>query len=241
MVNWMLEKARAMGLTMTREQAEKFAAYHDMLVHANRQFNLTRVPDDFREAADRNYLDCLTPLLHGWPQNTQTLADVGSGAGFPGVPLSILLPDVRVTLLDSLDKRVKFLQNVINALGLNAEAVHLRAEDAGRRPEYREQFDVTTARAVASMTLLAEYLLPLTRIGGTMMALKGPGAEEELAQAAHALSELGGRADSIEPAPIPGRDWDHRIIRVIKTAPTPDRYPRKPGVPEKRPLFVTKP
>ena len=236
----MLQSAAAMGIAMSEDQAAQFAQYHAMIVEANAKFNLTRVPDELREAADRNYLDCIAPLAHGWPEGVRSLVDVGSGAGFPGIPLSIMLPDVHVVMVDSLEKRVKFLKSVIDALGLNAEAVHARAEDAARRPELRERFDLATARAVASMQLLSEYLLPFVRVGGRMLALKGPSLEAELEEADYALRTLGGEVERMEDAPIPGRDWSHRLAYVKKVAATPAQYPRKAGVPEKKPLIAAK-
>ena len=235
-----LESARAMGIGMSEAQAVQFARYHEMLVEANAKFNLTRVPDELREAVDRNYLDCIAPLAHNFPAGIHNLIDVGSGAGFPGIPLSIMLPDVHVVLVDALDKRVKFLKSVIDELHLNAEAVHSRAEDAAKKPELREQFDVATARAVAATNLLAEYLLPFVKVGGYMMALKGPSLDDELAEAAYAFEVLGGEVERTESAEIPGRDWSHRIAYIRKTAPTPANYPRKPGMPEKKPLLAPK-
>ena len=220
---------------MSDGQAEQFNIYHEMLVGANARMNLTRVPDDPAEAVDRNYLDCIAPLAGGFPA-AASAADVGSGAGFPGIPLAIMLPDTRFTLIDALAKRVEFLQSVIERLGLNAEALHLRAEDVARRPGLREGFDLTVARAVAPTNVLCEYLLPLTRVGGQMLALKGPGLDDELAQAQNALALLGGEVARIQPLPMPGRDWDHRAVWIQKTAPTPDKYPRRAGMVEKRPL-----
>ena len=220
---------------MTERQAEQFEAYHDMLVAANARMNLTRVPDDPREAVDRNYLDCIAPLAGGFPE-APTAADVGSGAGFPGIPLAIMLPDTRFTLIDALSKRVEFLRAVIARLGLNAEALHLRAEDAARQGALRERFDLTTARAVAPMNALCEFMLPLTRVGGRMLALKGPGLEAELAGAENALALLGGEIERIQPLAIPGRDWNHRAAWIAKIAPTPDKYPRRAGMADKKPL-----
>ena len=220
---------------MTERQAEQFEAYHDMLVAANARMNLTRVPEDPREAVDRNYLDCIAPLAGGFPE-AQTAADVGSGAGFPGIPLAIMLPDTRFTLIDALSKRVEFLRAVIARLGLNAEALHLRAEDAARQGALRERFDLTTARAVAPMNALCEFMLPLTRVGGRMLALKGPGLEAELAGAENALALLGGEIERIQPLAIPGRDWNHRAAWIAKIAPTPDKYPRRAGMADKKPL-----
>ena len=232
----MLERAQAAGIPLNAEQAEKFETYHRMLIEANARFNLTRVPDDEAEAIDRNYLDCIAPLAVGLPAAHASLIDVGSGAGFPGIPLAICLPETKIVLMDSLGKRVEFLQSVIEALHLNACAVHLRAEDGARRPEYREAFDLATARAVAPLNLLCEYLLPFVKVGGQMLALKGPGLDEEVAAAENALAILGGRFLRSDALPIPGRDWDHRAAWIEKAAATPDKYPRKAGKPEKKPL-----
>lgn len=240
LTSMLLESARAMGIAMTEGQATQFARYHEMLIEANAKFNLTRVPDELREAVDRNYLDCISPLAHNFPNDIHSLIDVGSGAGFPGIPLSIMLPDVHVVLVDALDKRVKFLQSVIDELHLNAEAVHARAEDAAKRPELREQFDIATARAVAATNLLAEYLLPFVKVGGRMLALKGPSLDDELLEAAYAFEVLGGRVERTESVEIPGRDWSHRLAYIEKIASTPAKYPRKPGMPEKKPLLAPK-
>lgn len=231
----LLDGAARMGLSVSAAQAEQFARYHALLTEANARMNLTRVPEDPQEAVYRNYLDCVSPLAGSFP-DVKTAVDVGSGAGFPGIPMAILRPDIRFTLLDALDKRVQFLQGVIDALGLNARAVHLRAEDAARREELREGFDLAMARAVAPMAVLCEYLLPFVKTGGWMLAMKGPGLDEELAQAGPALEALGGALDRVEPLQIPGRDWAHSAAWVRKARPTPDRYPRRAGLPEKRPL-----
>ena len=230
---YLLAASSEMGIPMTAHQAEQFETYHALLTQANARMNLTRVPDDPREAADRNYLDCIAPLSGELPP-VETAVDVGSGAGFPGIPLSIMLPGVRFTLLDAQGKRVDFLRTVIEALGLNACAVHLRAEDAARKPEYRECFDLATARAVAPMNVLAEYLLPFVAPGGAALALKGPGLDAELTDAA--LDVLGGELLRVDTLAIPGRDWQRRAAWIAKTAHTPEKYPRRPGVPEKHPL-----
>ena len=235
MIEQLLRRAQSAGIPLNREQAEKLETYHRMLTEANARFNLTRVPDDEDEAIDRNYLDSLAPLKFGL-NHVERAIDVGSGAGFPGIPLAICMPDTRFVLLDSLGKRVDFLNDVIEELGLNAEAIHLRAEDGARKPELRKSFDLATARAVASLNLLAEYLLPFVRVGGTMLAYKGPTLEDELTEAANSFSTLGGRVARTERAEIPNRNWDHRLCWIEKAAPTPDKYPRKAGKPEKSPL-----
>lgn len=236
MTELMLRRAAQAGIPLSKEQATKFETYHNMLTAANARFNLTRVPEDISEAVDRNYLDCIMPLKAGLPDGVTRIIDVGSGAGFPGIPLSICLPEAHFVLLDSLGKRVEFLRSVIDELQLNAEAIHMRAEDAARNSALRERFDIATARAVAGLNLLAEYLLPFVKVGGTMMALKGPGLDEEIAGAQHAFELLGGRFHHADSVRIPGRDWDHRIAWIEKTAPTPQKYPRKAGKPEKHPL-----
>ena len=234
MKEYLLHKAQLMGLAMSPQQAEQFEAYHALLLKANAQFNLTRVSEDESEACDRNYLDSLTLLHH--LEGAKSLIDVGSGAGFPGVPLAIMRPDVSITLLDSLGKRVEFLKSVIAELGLNARALHMRSEEAAGKAEFREGFDVACARAVADLTVLSELLLPFVKVGGRMLAMQGPGAEEELENAAFAISELGGGEAAVLEAPIPDRSWEHKIVRVSKLAPTPARFPRRAGMAEKRPL-----
>ena len=231
----LLAHAQAMGLVITEPQAAQFERYHALLTEANGRMNLTRVPEDPAEAIDRNYLDCAAVLAGAFPK-IERAVDVGSGAGFPGVPLSILLPDTHFVLIDALAKRVEFLKGVIDALGLNAEALHLRAEDAARKDGLREAFDLAAARAVAPMNVLSEYLLPFVWVGGWALALKGPGLEDELSQAEAAIATLGGRLERVQPLPIPGRDWDHRAAWIAKAAPTPEKYPRRSGVVEKRPL-----
>lgn len=227
-------QAEKMGVPMTDAQADAFCAYHDRLTAANREMNLTRVGEDAQGAVDRNYLDSLTilPFLDG----VSTLIDVGTGAGFPGVPVAIMRPDIHVTLMDALGKRVAFLKEVVAALGLNADCVHARCEDAAKKPEFRDAYDVACARAVAETNVLSEWLLPFVKPGGRMLALKGPMAVEEAERAQTALAQLNGRLARVCPVSVPGRDWDHRVIEILKTGATPDRFPRRAGIAEKRPL-----
>lgn len=227
-------QAAKMGVPMTDAQADAFCAYHDRLTAANREMNLTRVGEDAQGAVDRNYLDSLTilPFLDG----VSTLIDVGTGAGFPGVPVAIMRPDIHVTLMDALGKRVAFLKEVVAALGLNADCVHARCEDAAKKPEFRDAYDVACARAVAETNVLSEWLLPFVKPGGRMLALKGPMAVEEAERAQTALAQLNGRLARVCPVSVPGRDWDHRVIEILKTGATPDRFPRRAGIAEKRPL-----
>lgn len=239
MKDYLLERSKRMGRALSEKQAEQICAYHALLIETNKTMNLTRVPDTMAEAADRNYLDSLSPwLTTNWLDGAQNLLDVGAGAGFPGIPLAIALPDTHVVLLDSLRKRVDFLNGVIEELGLNAEAVHFRAEEAARRPEMREQFSVVTARAVAALPTLCELTLPFTRVGGALIAYHGPKADEELPMAQEAIRTLGGGQAAVIAAPVPERDWDHRLVRVEKRRQTPQKYPRKPGEPGRKPIGV---
>ena len=222
------------GLPLAREQAETIGRFHELLCEANARFNLTRVPDDIREACDRNYVDSLTgiPYIVG----ARAAADVGSGAGFPGMPLAIACPDITFTLIEAQGKRAAFLEDAKEKLGLsNVKVLCCRAEDAGRG-KLRGCFDIALARAVAPLGVLAEYLLPLVRQGGCMLAYKGPQAAEEAEQAAGAFALLGGGECEILDANVPGRDWKHTIVRVVRTGDVPDKYPRRAGVPEKKPL-----
>ena len=233
------EGALKMCIALPEDAAEKMLRFHELLMRANEQFNLTRVPDDPKEAADRNFLDSLAPLAQkGLMDGCAALLDLGSGAGFPGIPLAIALPNVRVTLMDSLGKRVNFLSDVIAALGLTAQAVHFRAEEAAKNPQWREQFDCVTARAVAAMPTLAELALPFARVGGRLVAYKGPAAGEELRQAERAIELLGGGNARILQVRIPEReDWDHRLVLVDKQRATPRRFPRKSGEAGRNPIL----
>ena len=226
-----------MGITLTNTQIHDLARFHDMLIAANRVMNLTRVSDDLYEAVDRNYLDSLAPLgIPGLFSDVNSLIDVGSGAGFPGIPLAIARPDIRITMVDALGKRIKFINEVIQTLNLNANAIHMRSEDAGRDPSLRAKFDCATARAVAGTNVLLELCLPFVKTGGMMIAYKGPSLEEELTTSKAALSMLGGRIRTVFPVIVPERDWTHQLLVVDKINPTPGRYPRKAGEPGRNPL-----
>jgi len=235
---WIQSGARAMGIALAPDAVDKLRVYHAMLTEANKTMNLTRVADDAREAAERNYLDSLGPLtVPGLMDGVRTLVDVGAGAGCPGIPLAIALPEVKVTLVDALNKRVRFLQSVIDALSLNACALHARSEDAAHDVRLRHAFDCVTARAVADTPVLMELCLPFVRTGGVFIAYKGPAVEEELTRAGRALEVLNGRVRGVPHVELPGREWDHRLLIVDKVEPTPARYPRKPGEPERKPLL----
>lgn len=229
--------AKAMGIILPEAAPDQLIQYHEMLTEVNKVMNLTRVPDDPQESVDRNYLDSISPLsVSGLMDGVKTLCDVGSGAGFPGIPLSIACPGIHVVMMDSLGKRVKFLNQVIDALHLNAEAIHTRAEDAAKLPLYRDHFDMVTARAVAALPTLLELSLPFVRPGGRMMAFKGPSLDEELSASEKALRKLCAQPIESHSVAIPGRDWDHRLMLIRKTAPTPKAFPRKAGEAGRNPI-----
>lgn len=217
-------------LSVTAEQADKFYKYYKILLEWNTRMNLTRItaPD---EVLRKHFADSIlgASLL---PEGA-AVVDVGTGAGFPGVPLKIVRPDIKLTLVDSLGKRIRFLEELCAAIGVEAAAIHARAEDAARDPRLRERFDAALSRAVAPMNVLTELTLPFVRVGGASLMYKGSGAAEELASCSRAFSELNCRADTVS-FDVP---WGARcIVRAVKTAPTPKKYPRKAGSVEKAPL-----
>lgn len=222
------------GLTFTPQQLQQFTKYYELLIETNKVMNLTAITEP-EDVAVKHMIDSL--LAYDENMSGKTLADVGTGAGFPGVPLKIYCPSLQVTLIDSLGKRLKFLQQVIDNLGLeNIVCEHLRAEDAGRNKKHREHYDFVTARAVARLSVLSEYCLPLVKKGGQFVALKGSKFVEEIAEGNTAVKILGGKIISSEPVKLPGLDDGRAIIRITKVKTTPATYPRKAGTPEKQPL-----
>lgn len=224
------------GIDLSSQQLQQFDTYYRKLIEWNEKVNLTAITD--QEAVYfKHFYDSLTlGFFYDFSQPT-TLCDVGAGAGFPSLPLKICFPDIKVTIVDSLNKRVHFLNLLIADLGLeNVKVYHDRAETFGREPAFRESFDVVTARAVAKLPILCEYCLPLVRKGGDFLAMKGASVESELHQSEHAFQVLGGDLDSVETLTIPGEKSMRHIIRISKRQSTPAIYPRKPGTPNKRPL-----
>ena len=221
-------------LSFTEEQLAQFTRYYELLVETNKVMNLTAITEP-EEVAVKHMVDSL--LVYEDGMQGKTLVDVGTGAGFPGVPLKIYCPSLRVTLVDSLGKRLRFLEQVIDELGLKGiRCEHLRAEDAGRSKKHREQYDYVTARAVARLSVLSEYCLPLAKKGGQFIALKGSRFAEEIEEGEAAVKILGGKIISAEPVKLPGLDDGRAIIKIAKIKATPAQYPRKAGTPEKQPL-----
>lgn len=218
---------------LTPGQIEKFDRYGDILLKWNSVMNLTAVTDE-KEIVIKHYVDSLTVLPYIDRSGAKNFADIGTGAGFPGIPVKIMRPDLHVLLLDSLAKRVNFLNEVISELGLKGiRAVHMRAEDAGRDPKFREKFDCAAARAVAPMNILLEYCMPFVRKDGLFIAMKGASEEEPYDRA---LSELCGKTESDDVFTLPESDFTRRILCVRKTNFLSTRYPRQAGIPRKKPL-----
>lgn len=232
----LIEGAKVLNVELTDRQADQLMRYKELLVEWNEKMNLTAITEDM-EVITKHFLDCLTVQSSIDLAQVKSLVDVGTGAGFPGLVLKIAFPNVHITLIDSLNKRIKFLQHVIDELGLNGiECVHGRAEDLGKNKSYREQFEVCASRAVANLAVLSEYTLPFVKKGGYLIALKGQKLDEELAEGEKAITILGGTIDKLVDVVVPYTDLNHRIAKIKKVKETPKKYPRKAGEPTKAPL-----
>ncbi|GIW02505.1 MAG: ribosomal RNA small subunit methyltransferase G [Roseiflexus sp.] len=230
----LLRIATSWGLHLDQRQIEQFARYSAELRAWNMRVNLTSITDE-REIVTRHFLDSLRCAL-SWGDTPSRLIDIGSGAGFPGLPLKILHPELHVTLVESVGKKAAFLQHIVAVLDLrDVTVVTARAEVVGRDPQHREQYDVVTARAVAELATLVEYGLPLCRVGGRFLAPKGSAIDDEVARARIAIARLGGQVIGVEPVEIPGVEL-RTLVVIVKVAPTPAAYPRAVGIPAKRPI-----
>jgi 16S rRNA (guanine527-N7)-methyltransferase len=232
---------RLLGLTLTAKQREAFQIYYQELVAWNARFNLTAITDA-KGVQVRHFLDSLScSLAICDAERRQSLIDVGSGAGFPGLPLKIVYPSLHLTLLEATGKKTTFLRHIVDTLELReVTIIHARAEQLGHDPAHRERYDWAVARAVAAMPTLAEYLLPLCRLGGHCLAQKGEDAAAEVSTAEAAIQFLGGRLNHLAPIELPGLAETRHLVIIDKVARTPDRHPRRPGVPAKRPLCLLK-
>lgn len=223
------------GITLTDTQKEQFATYYKLLVDWNEKMNLTAITEE-SEVYLKHFYDSLTLGFHH-ELTDQTLVDVGAGAGFPSIPLKIVYPDLRVSIVDSLNKRITFLNTLVDALGLtNVTAYHDRAETFGQNPAFRGQFDIATARAVAKMSVLSEFCLPLVKKQGYFLALKASHTPTELDEAKMAIATLGGKLESDVAFNLPEDGGKRHIVTIKKTKETPNKYPRKPGMPLKKSL-----
>lgn len=232
MKDLILSEFESAGIPLTAEQAARLSVLAEFMLAYNKNVNLTRITAP-KEIAEKHYLDSILPLtMANVPRGTKC-ADVGTGAGFPALPMMIYRPDLIFMLIDSLGKRITYLELACGRLGIAAELLHARGEEAAREPKLRESFGFVTARAVAALNILCEYCLPFVAVGGTFAALKG--ADDETDRAAKAIEALGGEIEKIEKYSLPSGDR-RSLVLIKKKKPTPSRYPRAGGVITKKPL-----
>lgn len=225
-----------LGLSLEEKQLEQFYRYYEMLIEKNKVMNLTAITE-YEEVIHKHFLDSISIVLWKEFRKDASVIDVGTGAGFPGIPLKIVFPDLQVLLLDSLKKRVNFLNEVIGELGLlQITAVHGRAEDFARKADYREKFSLCVSRAVANLSTLSEYCMPFVKVGGYFVSYKSGKVEEEFSQAKKAISLLNGQAEDTISFLLPGTDIERSLIVMRKEKEISQKYPRKAGMPSKEPL-----
>jgi 16S rRNA (guanine527-N7)-methyltransferase len=233
-MNWLAEQAAVFNLPLTAGQQHQFTLYQELLLTWNERMNLTAVREP-QQIQERHFLDSLSCATVTGNLNCRSLIDVGTGAGFPGLPLKILFPKLQLVLVESVAKKTEFLQAVVAVLELpNVEIIAERSEILGQSHTHREQYDWVTARGVAELRVLAEYLLPLCRVGGHALAQKGDGVQEEVQAAETAVHTLGGAMPKICSIQLPTRK--HYLVLIEKVASTPLKFPRRVGIPAKRPL-----
>ena len=236
----LIDGANILGIMLSEKQVEAFMLYKKLLLEWNQKMNLTAITED-TEVITKHFLDCLTINKALNMDKISLLIDVGTGAGFPGLVIKIAFPYINVTLVDSLKKRLTFLEEVIKVLNLNKiSCVHGRAEDLGRQEKYREVFDICASRAVAHLAVLSEYTIPFVKPGGYLIALKGQKLDEEIEQGKRALEILGARLEEAVDTTVPFTELNHRIAKIKKIRSTPAKYPRKAGEPSKMPLGLEK-
>lgn len=228
-------QAQKIDINLTNKQLNEFYTYMNLLIEWNKNINLTAITEP-EEIIKKHFIDSLTISKN--IQKDSSIIDVGTGAGFPGIPLKIVREDINVVLLDALNKRLNFLNEVIKENKLeNIETVHFRAEEIGKNKKYREKYDIATSRAVAQLNILVEYLLPLVKVGGKCICMKGSNVEEELKNSKKAITLLGGEIEKIEEFILPDSDIKRNVIIIKKVNSTPAKYPRKPGTPAKEPII----
>lgn len=225
-----------LGIRLTDVQKEQFDRYYELLIEWNGVMNLTGITE-YDEVNLKHFTDSLTIVRNVKMNNISTLIDVGTGAGFPGIPIKIAFPHIKVTLLDSLNKRIKFLNQIADELDLeDVITLHGRAEDYAKKEEYREKFDLCASRAVANLSTLSEYCLPFIKKGGCFISYKSADSENEIQKSEKALTILGGKIKKIDKFMLPGSDMGRALVMIEKVKSTPWKYPRKAGVPSKEPL-----
>ena len=230
------KKLRDIGIELNSGQLEKFDKYYELLIEWNRVMNLTGITE-YEEVMEKHFVDSLALVKVCDLNDIHTLIDVGTGAGFPGIPLKIAFPHIRVTLLDSLNKRIKFLNHVINELELkDVCTIHGRAEDYARQEEYRESYDLGVSRAVANLATLSEYCLPYVRTGGSFISNKSGDIDEEMKDSGKAVQVLSGRVEDVVKFQLPGTDIHRSFVKINKVKKCSMKYPRKAGLPGKEPI-----
>lgn len=223
-----------LNLTLTEEQIEKFYNYMNLLIEWNKKINLTAIIEP-KDIILKHFIDSLTIIKY--IKEGETIIDVGTGAGFPGIPLKIAREDLKITLADSLNKRINFLNEVINKIDLkNIETIHTRAEELGKNKKYREKFDIATSRAVANMSTLSEYLIPFVKVKGRCICMKSSDIDTELENAKKAINILGCEIESKDKFNLPNSDLGRSVIILRKVKNTPSKFPRKAGTPAKEPI-----
>ena len=226
MISEILEKWCAENsMQISDKQKENFEKYAKLLVEWNEKINLTAITEE-KEIAVKHFIDSISILKYADIKNSASVIDIGTGAGFPGIPLKIMRDDIKLTLLDSLNKRLVFLDEVCKELGISAELIHARAEEGGQKPELREQYDIAVSRAVANLPALCEYCMPYVKVGGAFVSMKGSDGENELEYAKNAISLLGGETEQIETLTLPDSST-RTIITIRKVNSTPPKYPRR--------------
>lgn len=234
MKQMLTDGCRMLDIPISDKQLAELCSYAELLVEWNKKMNLTAITEP-EEIVTKHFLDSMTALSTG--KVSGSVIDVGTGAGFPGLVLKIMRPDIKLTLLDALNKRLTFLRAVAEELHIDdITFIHARAEDGGQNALYRAKFDAAVSRAVANMTVLSELCLPFVKKGGTFLALKGPMAEEELMEAKRAVTILGGEVNGILETNIPFTNLSHKVVMITKARQTPMQYPRKAGIPTKIPI-----
>lgn len=229
-------KAEILGISLTEKQMQQLKQYYEMLVEKNKVMNLTAITE-WDEVVDKHFIDSISLMKAVNLDGKKSVLDLGTGAGFPGIPLKIVFPELKITLLDSLNKRILFLQEVIEKLELQEiEALHGRAEDYAKKPEYREQYDYCVSRAVANLTTLSEYCLPYVKVGGKFISYKSGKVKEELAGIKKAMFLLGGKVEEVISFSLPETEIERDFVVIRKEKTTPKKYPRKAGLPGKEPL-----
>ncbi|MBU3190058.1 16S rRNA (guanine(527)-N(7))-methyltransferase RsmG [Clostridium bowmanii] len=230
------QASRNEGLEFNEKKYEQFMKYKDLIKEWNEKVNLTAIKED-EEIIKKHFIDSMKVFKFQGLKNAKTVIDIGTGGGFPGIPMKIIKPEINIVLLDSLNKRINFLNEVILNLQLEKiKAIHGRAEDFAQDRQYREKFDVAVSRAVANLTVLSEYCLPYVKVGGYFVAMKGPAVEEEIKASKNAIRMLGGRIEHIEKVQIEDSDLDHNLVIISKISGTHKKYPRKAGMVAKSPL-----